>query len=508
MSYQFPIRRARVVAGTLAAAAFTLGLALPAWAGKTTCLTGKNPEVANDGPQLQSTLAAIDSTCPCATFDGSAKGKKHGDYIKCAKGVITSRVNALQLRKQCKGVAIKDETKSTCGFAAGTKQVCDQKTLKNGKVACSIKAAGKCLTTTKIASEVCGLPRCIDASDTNGDSLIAAPGDSGLCNPVCGNGVVEVPEQCDHGANNGAPGDTCSASCERLDDTCTAVISGPGVPAHSQRVVKVSIDTPTPLGGVQIDMDYPQFEAGIPGIGSSSVVQNRLNVLQPIALSGLNDRGVDASIVLVGNNPGGINTGDLFTVTFDNCVALNENICNRSQNVFDCCNNPSDPTQFIQGQTHCAQNACATFTSHPACTDDSNCNNIAGDCQAGHCATFSNAPACTTDAQCNNIAGDCSPLDCSSTVPDCQGAGPKGQPQYGNCVFICPGNPPVCSPGHFPASTVGTCDGTASGPNGGCPGDNACTSQASTHTCQVASPTDTSGQPVSGVTCSLTITEQ
>ena len=42
--------------------------------------------------------------------------------------------------------------------------------------------------------------------------LLAACGSSSN-GPVCGDGVVDRGEQCDDGANNGAPGDTCSATC-------------------------------------------------------------------------------------------------------------------------------------------------------------------------------------------------------------------------------------------------------------------------------------------------------
>jgi cysteine-rich repeat protein len=38
----------------------------------------------------------------------------------------------------------------------------------------------------------------------------------GPVGPVCGNGVVEGDEQCDHGDKNGTAGDSCSATCECL----------------------------------------------------------------------------------------------------------------------------------------------------------------------------------------------------------------------------------------------------------------------------------------------------
>ena len=46
--------------------------------------------------------------------------------------------------------------------------------------------------------------------------LLAACGSSSNNGPVCGDGVIDQGEQCDDGANNGAPGDTCT-------DTCTLV---------------------------------------------------------------------------------------------------------------------------------------------------------------------------------------------------------------------------------------------------------------------------------------------
>lgn len=37
-----------------------------------------------------------------------------------------------------------------------------------------------------------------------------------VSNPVCGDGVVDGTEQCDHGPSNGQPGDTCSATCTNV----------------------------------------------------------------------------------------------------------------------------------------------------------------------------------------------------------------------------------------------------------------------------------------------------
>ena len=334
-----------------------------------------------------------------------------------------------------------------------------------------------CASVTGDQIGVCTpLPGCVtdSARQTAQDLAKAVYEVKPAATPVCGNGVVEGAEQCDHGATNGQPGDTCNASCERLDDTCT-VSGGTGT-----RKVTVSINTPTPLGGIQVVMDYPQFEAGIPGIGASSVVQSRLNVLQPTSFKGLNDTGTDASVALVANLPAAFTSGPLYDITLDNCVQLSQNVCTRSQNIYGCCSNPADPNQFQipPGSEICANKACATFGG--------------------------GGGVCTSDAQCGGIAGDCQGVLCAADPSVCVGNGTDASPQYGVCVFKCVANPPVCANGHFPPATVGTCDNVA----GSCPSNNDCFSQVATHTCHVSGPIDTDGQPVDGVTCSLTVVEQ
>jgi cysteine-rich repeat protein len=290
--------------------------------------------------------------------------------------------------------------------------------------------------------------------------------------PVCGNGIIEGTEQCDHGAANGTPGDTCNAACERLDQTCT--VSG----GSGHRKVTVSINSPTPLAGLDVVMDYPQFEAGIPGTGSSNVVQQSLHVIQPASFKGMSDSETDAQVHLVSSLPTTFTSGPLFDVTFDNCVQLSQFVCTRSQNIYGCCSDPNDPNQFQipPGSEICAKKACAT--TNPG-------------------------TVCTSDAQCGNVAGDCQGVLCAADPSVCNGNGTDAEPQYGVCVFKCIANPPVCAIGHFPAATVGTCDNVA----GACPSNNDCFPQIATHTCQVSGPVDDQGQPVAGVTCSVNVVE-
>jgi cysteine-rich repeat protein len=160
---------------------------------------------------------------------------------------------------------------------------------------------------------------------------------------VCGNNVVEAPEQCDDG--NGNDGDGCSASCETEGKTCTDfspnTIIGP-------RTVTVAVNVPgaAKLAGVQVVLEYPQFQAGIPGEGLSSIVAANVGVLQDTTvpgdyLSAANDTNSTLNFVIAAAEEF-IDDGNLFAVTMDACVAKELNLCNRNQNVIGCCNAATD----------------------------------------------------------------------------------------------------------------------------------------------------------------------
>jgi hypothetical protein len=105
-----------------------------------------------------------------------------------------------------------------------------------------------------------------------------------------------------------------------------------------------------------------------------------------------------------------------------------------------------------------------------------------------------------------SIANDCgTPLDVA-TCEACPELGDRNNGTFG-CADIF--NGPVCKPGHFASSNVGGCDGTASGPIGGCPLGNTCERQEeiTTQSCTISDPVDHNGQPVAGVTCTITVTE-
>jgi cysteine-rich repeat protein len=322
---------------------------------------------------------------------------------------------------------------------------------------------------------------------------------------VCGDGVLAVGEQCDDG--NNIPGDGCNQLCETEAGTCA--------PAIGTRTVTVSIDTPVPLAALRLDLEYPQIHTSIPGMGNSSLVNSRVTVFPTGGNYVVNDRDTDLTVVLA-NATAFIDSGDVYRVDFDECTPIGENMCNRAQNVIGCCDDPANPAQF------------------PDVCQNKECTNLPG-------------TVCTSDGDCGGTPGTCQPKPCTSDA-SCTGG-------FGTCVFKCPANPPVCPLGLFPDSSIGTCacaatcgadldaDTTAAGddvqliavgnacpsanacvvglgPNnqgdtyaasgdtgvaGGCPGDNVCVSQLSQTTCSVSSPADEMGDPVEGVTCTITV---
>jgi cysteine-rich repeat protein len=159
---------------------------------------------------------------------------------------------------------------------------------------------------------------------------------------VCGNGVVESPEQCDD--SNTSPGDGCSAVCESEGPNCDAVAGSTVIGARQVTVAIGGLVGGQKLAGVRINLDYPQFQAGIAGSGQSSIVQSQVMVLQGtpgdyIALA--NDHDTDL-VFVIGGTADFIDNGDLITVTMDACFAKELNLCNRNQNVIGCCDASTD----------------------------------------------------------------------------------------------------------------------------------------------------------------------
>lgn len=219
--------------------------------------------------------------------------------------------------------------------------------------------------------------------------------------------------------------------------------------APTTRNVRVVINTPTPLQGVQVTVDYPKFLAGVPGVADSPLVQNSVAYYQgggpdtgEPAIIVPNDVANSSLRVVLGDISDLIENGDGLEVLMDSCVPPSLNVCNRAVNVYGCCEAAGLP----------------------------------GTCGAGVDA----GEPCLFNSDCDSaVEGD----------------------HLGNCNASCASGPPVCSVGSFPTTSAGRCTPD----NDGCPGDNACQTQTDATQCSITGPTDANAQPVLGVTCTVTI---
>ena len=341
-------------------------------------------------------------------------------------------------------------------------------------------------TTSTTLPPGCGNGQ-LDAGEQCDDgNLNGCDGCSPSCqNEVCGNGTVDCGEQCDGGAN-------CNAACESTASTCGT--------ATSQRLVVVSIDTPTPLAGARVQVEYPQFQTSIPGSGNSSEVNSRFFSFVPGSYQSIvNDNDTEFAAVFA-NTSNFITSGFLYAVNFDECVDQSVTICNRAQTVTGCCSNPSDPNQF--------PNRCGGIgnaTNGPFCDGDADCP-IPAD--SSMCTAAGQPYTCCTGAG----TGTCSPNSFCAGVSNpnacCTGNGTgtcTAANVGGRCSVFCPGNPPVCAPGTFPTTIPA---GPCTSPAGGCPGENSCITQIDSTKCTISNPVSFNGVdavPVDGVTCTVTI---
>lgn len=364
---------------------------------------------------------------------GNSQVSLGDEDLLCSKGVVACHRAIAQARSTVIKEVITDSVKcqrdldrnaSTFGAISAACLDAGDRTSASAKLKVTKNCTGVALADVgSCSSTLSSLDDCVvDSAVATGQDLAKAVYGAP---EGCGDGTVSVNEQCDDG--NTLSGDGCNGGCELEGNTCS--YSGPGA-GTGTRLVTVSINTPEPLAGVQISVDYPQLESGIPGIGTSSVVQGRFVPLQTAGLAALNDNQDTDAIVGMVNVVDLFNSGPLFSIAFDNCVQLSQNLCNRNQQVFGCggrCRLPN-----------------GTGGSGTVCLDASSC-----------------------------LGGEI-------------------------CDY---GDPLVCSPGtNLPFGP---------GPQAGCcPGDNACISQTNITGCAVSDPVDANGQPVSGVTCFVTVVEQ
>jgi len=340
---------------------------------------------------------------------------------------------------------------------------------------------------------------------------------------TCGDGIVNGTEQCDHGASNGTPGDTCSAQCESLAETCgPGTVAGGTITGH--RIVKVTLDVPAgkQLAGVRVGFDYPQLEASITGTGLSSVVQSAFQVLIPAPPTGFlslaQDTDTEVGFIISSSEEFLDSAGGAFLqVTLNECTPLSKNICNRNQQVTGCC-----PTTDIvacnaapddQVACFCGANGIVSQTdcTTAGCTDGV-CVGIpdapAGSCVSGKCSPGSPNPgkACTTANETHTCSGVAVDEATCKTNHACSRLGDQTNGTYGCASIFNPpnapngsfGNPGPVGPPNIPPALPGSC-----------PTNNTCVDQTqlTAASCTVSQPVDKNGQAVAGVSCSVTITE-
>jgi cysteine-rich repeat protein len=327
---------------------------------------------------------------------------------------------------------------------------------------CSVISASTTTTSSTSSTSSSTIPSCGDGAVQSGNgeqcddaNVVPCDGCTNCKFDVCGdnNLCANQGEQCDDG--NLAPGDGCNASCETEGQTCLGPITG-------NRVAVVSINTALSLAGVQVQLEYPQILTSIPGSGTSSLVQSRIQgFATPPQGSTLTQVGNDDNLamtilVTAPVTPGNefITSGALLAINFDECVDASHNICNRNQTVIDCCNNPNDPNQF--------SGTCNAYKPSPiSCTSDSQCperlNTSCTGVQTPYlCCTGAGTGTCSNDG----CTGAGTPYNCCTGVNagNCQAANITSQ-----CVGS--GNPFPCCTGAG-AGTGSNCVNTTAG-NGG-----------------------------------------
>src|SRR5215470_12494548 len=124
-----------------------------------------------DAKAIAAVRGAIARQCPCDTFDGSSKEKRHGAFVKCANGVIavavggTPLLDAFTLRRQCRNEVKRIYASAACGFAEPRVMCCEAKSA-NGKTKAGARTAAQCVDSANghVARHACqASPFAVDA---------------------------------------------------------------------------------------------------------------------------------------------------------------------------------------------------------------------------------------------------------------------------------------------------------------------------------------------------------
>jgi hypothetical protein len=137
--------------------------ATPVPDGSKTCAPG-----AADAAAVAAARARIDQDCPCDGYDGS-KGRKHGDYLRCATQTVKALVRDGSLKKACKKATRGCAARSTCGSPGA---VACELTTARGRGTCVIKAApDRCVAPRGGDAQVAAAVSCCDAGARSRDAL-------------------------------------------------------------------------------------------------------------------------------------------------------------------------------------------------------------------------------------------------------------------------------------------------------------------------------------------------
>jgi pimeloyl-ACP methyl ester carboxylesterase len=158
------------------------------------CLTGASATA--DRQDIAAVRLAVESTCPCAS------AVSHRAYNRCARGVVDQAVAGATLRKQCRRTASSIERHSSCG-SPGRAPCLVSRQGGGDPIRCKITTAALCAGSTAVRRTACpAATHCIDAGDSNGDGLIAAPDDLRCVTRA----TVDVPSAAAPAHTPGSPG--------------------------------------------------------------------------------------------------------------------------------------------------------------------------------------------------------------------------------------------------------------------------------------------------------------
>ena len=135
----------------------------------------------------------------------------------------------------------------------------------------------------------------------------AGPGSlPAICNPNCGNGVINAGETCDDG--NVIDGDGCSSTC----------VINPCAPPFGTVTAVVNFTAPQDIAGATIYIDYPDGQVRIPGTGNQAAVQNRI-FLSTGDFFNPNDLDYVVQIVQFDSGGSAFTGSELMQIEFDTC---------------------------------------------------------------------------------------------------------------------------------------------------------------------------------------------